>query len=394
MNYILTLYFQNSTKYLMFTRSARIAFNQLSISVRIIPCAFHKKMSTLIASPYIGTHDGTFHCDDVTACFMLKTLDRFKNHEIVRTRNPEILSKADVVVDVGGELDVDKLRLDHHQRSFTKTILDFHPNLHITNPGKPVKLSSSGLVYAVFGKDITAKLLDLGGTYDKLKDEEKRMVDAVFDKAYIEFFEEIDAIDNGVEVASGDNVVYNYHISSGISSRVARLNPLNMDASPEDRLTLFKKAMCIVGSEMVAGIKLLGQIWWPQRQKFRELILNREKFDPSGQIISIGVDDLVGWRSSILELEKEFDIVGQIKYVVFCDGSEASPWRATCVPVSLKSFTCRAPLKEEWRGKREDELRKVSGISDAVFVHMNGFTGGAKSLEGIMSMVRKTLLLE
>lgn len=375
----------------MFTRSARIALKQLSISAKIIPCAFHEKMSTLVSSPYIGTHDGTFHCDDVTACFMLKTLDRFKNHEIVRTRSSEILSKADIVVDVGGEFDVDKLRLDHHQRSFTKTMLDFHPNLKTTNPNKPARLSSSGLVYAFFGKDLIAKLLDLGSTYDNLKNEEKRMVDAIFDKAYIEFFEEIDAIDNGVEVASGDNLVYNYHISSGISSRVGRLNPLDKNATTENRLTMFKKAMNLVESEIVEGIKFLGQTWWPQRQKFRELILKREKFDPSGQILHLSPDDLVGWKSSIFELEEELNITGQIKYVVYCDGSEESPWRAVCVSISPKSFICRAPLKEEWRGKRGDELRKVSGISDAVFVHMNGFTGGAKSLEGIMSMVRKTL---
>ena len=32
----------------------------------------------------IGTHNGTFHCDEVLACFMLKQLPEYKNAEIVR----------------------------------------------------------------------------------------------------------------------------------------------------------------------------------------------------------------------------------------------------------------------------------------------------------------------
>jgi hypothetical protein len=32
----------------------------------------------------IGTHNGTFHCDEVFACFMLKQLPQFENAEIVR----------------------------------------------------------------------------------------------------------------------------------------------------------------------------------------------------------------------------------------------------------------------------------------------------------------------
>ena len=32
----------------------------------------------------IGTHNGTFHCDEVLACFMLKQLPQYKDAEIVR----------------------------------------------------------------------------------------------------------------------------------------------------------------------------------------------------------------------------------------------------------------------------------------------------------------------
>jgi uncharacterized UPF0160 family protein len=33
-----------------------------------------------------------------------------------------------------------------------------------------------------------------------------------------------------------------------------------------------------------------------------------------------------------------------------------------------------------------DELRKISGIEDIVFVHVSGFIGGAKSFESTLRM--------
>lgn len=39
-----------------------------------------------------------------------------QNAEIVRTRDPGLLSECDIVVDVGGEFDPSRHRYDHHQR--------------------------------------------------------------------------------------------------------------------------------------------------------------------------------------------------------------------------------------------------------------------------------------
>lgn len=74
----------------------------------------------IMVSPKIGTHNGTFHCDEVLACFILKQLPEYKHADIVRTRNPEELSKCDIVVDVGGIYDSDNHRYDHHQRYGSK----------------------------------------------------------------------------------------------------------------------------------------------------------------------------------------------------------------------------------------------------------------------------------
>ena len=71
----------------------------------------------------IGTHNGTFHCDEALACFMLRLLDEYKGAEVVRTRDPAVLSTCDVVVDVGGVYDHNTKRYDHHQRYVTSNLM-------------------------------------------------------------------------------------------------------------------------------------------------------------------------------------------------------------------------------------------------------------------------------
>jgi len=59
-------------------------------------------------------------------------------------------------------------------------------------------LSGSGLVYVHFGKEIIEEILKRAM---KQKDVEKKLVEILFDKMYENFVIEIDAIDNGVEIA-------------------------------------------------------------------------------------------------------------------------------------------------------------------------------------------------
>ncbi len=47
----------------------------------------------------IGTHSGNFHCDEALGCWMLQQLDQYKDADIVRSRDPEVLAKADIVID-------------------------------------------------------------------------------------------------------------------------------------------------------------------------------------------------------------------------------------------------------------------------------------------------------
>jgi hypothetical protein len=107
----------------------------------------------------IGTHSGNFHCDEALACYMLTrylqiTLShgaacqhslglsgkypdaepallcsarhtaRFRDAEVVRSRDPEVLKDLDAVVDVGGVYDPAALRLG--EMSCITQILSLH----------------------------------------------------------------------------------------------------------------------------------------------------------------------------------------------------------------------------------------------------------------------------
>lgn len=52
-----------------------------------------------------GTHDGSFHADEVTACSLLLLFDLIDREKIKRTRDPEELARCDYVCDVGGIYD-------------------------------------------------------------------------------------------------------------------------------------------------------------------------------------------------------------------------------------------------------------------------------------------------
>lgn len=44
--------------------------------------------------------------------------------------------------------------------------------------------------------------------------------------------------------------------------------------------------------------------------------------------------------------------------------------------MSSDSFESRKALPEAWRGLRDEELSKASGIEGGIFIHASGFIGG------------------
>lgn len=198
----------------------------------------------------IATHDGKFHADEALACFMLKQLPEYKSAGIVRTRDTTVIQKADIVVDVGAEYNPLTHRYDHHQASFQHTMVSLRPE----KDWKPIRLSSAGLVYHHFGNRVLSSLLSCGPDDD--------IVRVVFDRVYEGLITEIDAIDNGVPIASETL----YDIRTDVSTRVSRLMPhWNEESSDEILMQRFEQAVQLVGSEFVDRVNYLAKVWWPAR---------------------------------------------------------------------------------------------------------------------------------
>ncbi|CAH1786744.1 unnamed protein product, partial [Owenia fusiformis] len=327
-----------------------------------------KKLCTM---KKIGTHNGTFHCDEVLACFLLKQLPEYTDAEIIRTRDPGTLDTCDIVVDVGGVFDPEKHRYDHHQRTFSE-------NMHSLRPEKKwvTKLSSAGLVYLHFGERIIAKLI--------AKTVDDDITKTIYDKVYEQFVEEIDAVDNGVSQTDGES---RYHITTTLSSRVANLNP----AWNENNVNVqaqFEKAMQLVGGEFKDRVNYFTNSWWPARTLVVEAFSKRQEVDPSGEILLLG-EGGCPWKDHLFLIEAEQNITPSIKYVLFTD--QNGKWRVQCAPAALGSFKSRLPLPEEWCGLRDNELSEKSGIPGGIFVHANGFIGGNETFDGALAMARKSL---
>jgi uncharacterized UPF0160 family protein len=61
-------------------------------------------------------------------------------------------------------------------------------------------------------------------------------------------------------------------------------------------------------------------------------------------------------------------------YVLYPD--ESGKWRVQAIGLDAGSFENRKPLPAAWRGLRDEELSRESGVPGCVFVHASGFIGG------------------
>lgn len=86
-------------------------------------------VSSSVEGLAIGTHDGSFHCDEALAISMLKCLPQYEEATVVRTRKPDMLASCHMVVDVGAVYDSASLRFDHHQREFTGVLDGYETKL-------------------------------------------------------------------------------------------------------------------------------------------------------------------------------------------------------------------------------------------------------------------------
>ena len=317
----------------------------------------------------ICTHSGSFHADESLAVYMLKLLPQFQNAELVRSRNPEDWEASDIVVDVGGIYDEKKF-FDHHQREFNTTFNDKYQT----------KLSSAGLVYKHFGKDIIKEVLGLSS--------DDKNVELLYDKVYKEFIESLDANDNGINNYPKDAEPKFNDRNITLPSIVSKLNPRwNESCTDADYDRQFNVSSELMGKVFVNLLEGYGKGWLPAKTIVEDAFNKRFEVDPSGEILVLS--QFCPWKEHLYAIEKENNAEGAIKFVLFKDSS--GKWRVSTVSVTSSSFEFRLGLPEPLRGLRDEELSEKAGVEGCIFIHAAGFIGGASTEEGVLKLARISL---
>jgi len=290
----------------------------------------------------IVTHDGTFHSDDIFALATLSIYFEKQNEtfEVFRTRDEEKIKNADIVFDVGGIYDKEKNRFDHHQ---------------VGGAGK----HSNGIEYASFGLVWEKYGVDIAGGEGEAKIIEEKLVSP------------IDANDNGMTLSENKTNIFPYSIQDVF----ACMRP----SWTEETLTndeMFLKSV------EIAKILLQREI-----VQAKGLIIAEEKvleiYNNTKDKRIIVLDGKYPYGEKLGEFPEPI-------YVVRPRENNMS-WGVNCIRKEKRSFNNRKDLPFSWAGLRDEELQKVTGVSDAMFCHRGLFLAVAKTKEGAIALAELAL---
>jgi len=282
----------------------------------------------------IATHNGNFHADDVFSIAALKCI--FPSFKLIRTRDLELIAKADIVIDVGGEYDPAAGRFDHHQRGGAGT----------RENGIPY--SSFGLIWQKYGLEICQGNQEVANSVDA------------------GLVSTIDAIDCGhVE-----------GVSKGISlsHTISMFNPtwqeeISFDTCFDEAVDFASRVLKRFIASADGGISAKGIVAKAIDNAEDPRVIVLEKYTP--------------WKRTVHALSNE------ALFMVY--PSQSGQWRIQTVPVELGSFEDRKPLPKQWAGLSDDALKEVTGLDDAMFCHNGLFIAGAESFESTMMMASMAL---
>lgn len=286
----------------------------------------------------VVTHNGSFHADDVFAVATLQIHFGVENVEVVRTRDEAIIASGDIVLDVGGVYDAEKLRFDHHQN------------------GAPVR--ENGIPYAAFGLIWKHYGEQVAGSVEAAADIERRYVLP------------IDANDVGISL---------------FDLNEKNVGPITL----QDIISLWRPVWGQVG-DIDAGFSEACDL---ARGIISKAILHAKgDLDQKKYVESIyeSAED-----KKVLVFDKPVSTFHLIDYpevvLAVYPSEEEDRWSAAMVRKTHDSFEPRAKFPESWTGLRHEELAEASGISDALFCHKVGYLFVARSKEGVLEAVQKTL---
>jgi uncharacterized UPF0160 family protein len=280
----------------------------------------------------VGTHNGTFHADDVIAFVILDEL--FGPLELIRTRDPELLTSCDIVFDVGGG------KYDHHTND-----KEYRDN--------GIPYAAAGLIWREFGE----ALLEKKGVQTSYV----MKIHKYIDEKYIQG---LDAVDNGVR--------FNREIVvPDIPGEIHRFNPKwNLK---EDENHKFYEAVQFGKTSLLNLIQ-------DQISKVAAISIIEEAYQNRSQKEVLFLERHCPWHSALLEIDTNKEVL----FVIYNDHRKG--FLIQVVPIHENTFEARKDLPKEWAGKGTDELNSLIGIDDAIFAHPARFIAGARSKKSILKM--------
>ncbi|MFA7193514.1 MAG: MYG1 family protein [Candidatus Paceibacterota bacterium] len=292
----------------------------------------------------IVTHDSRFHADDIFSVAVLDIVFKGKI-KVTRTRDEKLINEADIVLDIGGVYDAEKNRFDHHQKE----------GAGIRENGIPY--ASFGLIWKHFGSRICNEKV--------CKHIEEKIV------------QPIDAGDNGLTTFSvnQDFGVFPYIVPNMLYS----LMP-----SWKEKFTFDEGFFEAV--EMVKKILQREIVRAEHSFESEEIILRDYEKSEDKRIVVLDKRYSFSDEDISRALFSKPEVLYFLKY-----REEHDQWSVKAMRIKPDDFPSRKPFPKEWAGLSDLELQKVSGVGDAVFCHRGIFLAIAKSLEGAISLARKSL---
>lgn len=294
----------------------------------------------------IVTHNSKFHADDAFAVATLEIyLEKLgEKYKVVRSRDPEIITSGDYVVDVGGIYDEDINRFDHHQPECNeKGYLD-------------IPYSSFGLVWKHFGKNIC---------------ENKN----VWEKIRNEFVTVIDANDNGINTVLP--AIKNLQ-PFGPEIFIQTFRPNYNEYTDENLYKGFLKAVDFAKGfleRLISSEKVKEET----RDEFEQVLKNKKNIFKTDSIKALVLPKHLPWKD-FLDDDNDFE------FIVF--EREDGSWMAQAVEPKKDTKGVKY-FKKTWAGLRDEELSEKVGVKDLVFYHKTGYILVGKTKESIIEALKK-----
>lgn len=233
----------------------------------------------------------------------------------------------------------------------------------------------------------------------------------LYQKLYDDFVEAFDANDNGISAYDPQELrkagIEKKFNDKGftIANVVGRFNyaPVTPHAivngssgkaaTQQEEDARFARASAFVGDQFSLELNDKFGSWLPARAVVAQAFNSRHALDEQGRIIVIPYKpEGVPWADHLYALEEETKSQGSVLFALFAESGEPdSKWRIRAVSLEPGSFENRKGLPEPWRGVRDEELSKLSGIPGCIFVHAAGFIGGNKTFDGALDMAKKAV---